>query len=381
VGVKVEVVEYGANQEDAIERLRESQQEPPRRDELEDGDIVVAVMATEIVWTDTVMATGQYQHQARVPYSPGMTYAGKVAYATEAAEAQGVRVGMRVAVASEGAGPRSLGRYQKWGGCASYAVAHHSHIRVFPEWWSYGEAASFAYGYETAYHCLVECGRVTAGETILINGATGGVGIPAVHLALMLGLTVIATTRSEKKVEFLKSLGVHHVVCLESLPEGLPFYKRVKELTGGRGVDVAYDGVGGDVITLGSIRSLRFAGRLLIVGWASTPNVAAGGGRRGSPNANKIPTNLIMMKSVRVIGCPAMIATKHDPTLAPRRKKAITEWLLQGKLPPPTISAAFPLSQVRQALLSRVHSGSQTGSTVCTLPPLPHPLWNGPSKL
>ena len=134
-------------------------------------------------------------------------------------------------------------------------------------------------------------------------------------------------------------------------------------------MDVVYDGVGGDDVTVESMHALRFGGRLLIVGWASTPNVARGGGQRGSPNANKIPTNLIMMKSLVVKGCPAMIATRFDPTLEPRRVEALTAWLLAGKLPPPVVSATFPLSEVKQAFRSRIASGSQVGSTV-VVPPL-----------
>jgi len=168
------VVEYGASQQDAIDRCVALQsQSPPTIDQVPDGAIVVAVKAAEIVWTDTVMATGQYQHQARLPYSPGMTYAGVVAFASPKALKQGVKVGDRVAIAGVcssdhmsyylvgiDAGPRSSGVYQTYGGCASYAIAPVSAIRQFPPNWSFLEASCFAYGYDTAYHALVECGKV-----------------------------------------------------------------------------------------------------------------------------------------------------------------------------------------------------------------------------
>jgi NADPH:quinone reductase len=232
----------------------------------------------------------------------------------------------------------------------------------------------FLPGYDTAYHCLVTCGQVAKGEWILVHGATGGVGIPAVRMAKLLGATVVATTRSAGKVDFLKKIGADHVVVVEDSPalllDGAPhqlpaWVKEVKELTPGkRGVDVVYDGVGSDPITVPSMRALQFGGRLLIVGWAATPNVARGAGQRGSPNVNKIPTNLIMMKSLRVIGCPAMIALRHNPELQSERVEKITEWVISGALPPPVVAETFPLSDVRGALMTRVASGSTAGSTV-----------------
>lgn len=361
-GQRAAVVEYGRDQLDAIDRCLVLQPMPaPVAADLQDGDVAVAVRATEIVWTDTVMMTGQYQHQARLPYAPGMTYAGDVVLTTPKAVAAGLSVGTKVAIAGWNAGPRSHGRYQQYGGCATYAIAPMSAVRRVPANWSYAECSCFAYGYDTAYHCLREVGQVKPGETVLVHGATGGVGIPAVQLARALGATVIAATRSATKVDFLKSLGAHHVVVL---PDKGGFAKEVKGLTGGKGADVVYDGVGGDAITVESMRALRFGGRLLIVGWAATPNVAKGAGQRGSANANRIPTNLIMMKSLRVLGCPAMIAAKADPSIATRRVAELTQWILEGKLPPPIVGETFPLADVKTALKRRVASGSTVGSTV-----------------
>jgi len=132
----------------------------------------------------------------------------------------------------------------------------------------------------------------------------------------MLGLTVFATTRSAQKVEFLRGIGVHHVIETNAT-----FHEQIKSLTQGKGVDVVYDGVGGDQVTVESMRALRFGGKLLIVGWAATPNVAPGKGQRKTSAPNRIPTNLVMMKGLQVIGCPAMIAAAHDKDLIPRRVK------------------------------------------------------------
>ena len=365
-GQRAAVTEFGRDQQDAIDRCLVVQPQPaPTPTDLRDGDVAIAVRATELVWTDTVMMTGQYQHQPRLPYAPGMTYAGDVVLTTPNAEAAGLTVGTKVAIAGTDAGPRSHGRYQAYGGCATYAVSPISCVRRVPAAWSYAECACFAYGYDTAYHCLREIGKIQPGETVLVQGATGGVGIPAVQMARALGATVIAVTRSATKVEFLKTLGAHHVVVL---PEKGGFAKQVKALTPkGRGVDAVYDGVGGDAITVESMRALRFGGRLLIVGWAATPNVAKGAGQRGSPNANRIPTNLIMMKSLRVLGCPAMIAARVDPSVATRRVAELTQWILAGKLPPPIVGESFPFADVKTALKRRVASGSTVGSTVVLL--------------
>merc|ERR1739844_308386 len=126
--------------------------------------------AAEVVWTDTVMATGQYQHQPRLPYTPGFTYSGIVVWVSEEADRNGISVTQRVAIAGN-CGPRSLGAHQQWGGCASYAVAPWKAVRPLPPAWSFDEAACFAYGYDTAHYVLVESGRLSSGEVILIQGA------------------------------------------------------------------------------------------------------------------------------------------------------------------------------------------------------------------
>lgn len=391
VGAVLLVESFGSSQIDGIDRCRFAPLPLPellqRASTLKPGDIVVQVRASEVVWTDTVMVTGQYQHRPRLPYTPGMTYSGVVLQVTPDADGTSqVKVGDRVAIAGWDAGARSLGRYQSFGGLASYAVAPSSAVRRIPSTWSFAEASCFAYGYDTAYHCLVEVGKCKAGESILIHGATGGVGIPAVRIAKLLGLRVLVTTRDESKIDFLKSIGVDECIVLPkaapilaaaapgtaaTLPPAAKkqrgFSVEVKRLTGGKGVDVVYDGVGGAAITVESMHALRFGGRLLIVGWASTPNVAAAGGKGGSVRPNLIPTNLIMMKSLVIMGAPAMIAAKMDPSVSTRRVKQLEQWFEQGALPPPIVAQTFPLSRAKDALRSRVASGSSVGSTVVTI--------------
>src|SRR4029078_714826 len=134
-------------------------------------------------------------------------------------------------------------------------------------------------------------------------------GLAAVHVAKLLGATVIATGRSVQKLAVVAAQGADHVVSCKPL-DGSPgvraFRDEVKALTGGRGVDVVYDGVGGD-ISLESLRCVRFGARYLIVGWAATP--VAG---RGTTPPNQLPTNLILIKGLDVLGCPTVIATVND---------------------------------------------------------------------
>jgi len=143
-----------------------------------------------------------------------------------------------------------------------------------------------------------------AGETVLIHGASGATGLAAVHIAKLLGATVIATGRFNDKLTIVKEQGADYVINCKPI-EGergvRKFRDEVKALTDGRGVNVVYDGVGGD-ISLESMRCVSFGARFLIVGWASTPFVAKGKGQRGAPNANMLPTNLIMIKGLKVLG-------------------------------------------------------------------------------
>src|SRR5258708_7006904 len=160
---------------------------------------------------------------------------------------------------------------------------------------SFDQAASLLSSYETAYHCLITRGRLRAGETVLIHGASGSTGLAAVHLAKLLGATVIATGRSADKLAAVAAEGADHVIAMPSLDDEAgqkALREQVRALTGGRGVEVVYDGVGGP-ISAASLRCVRFGARYLIVGWAATPGVARGKGLRGAPNANQLPTNLI----------------------------------------------------------------------------------------
>ncbi len=354
-GQRVVVKEFGETPLEAIDQcLSLEEQAAPDVSTLDARDVVVAIKAASVGWVDLLMTSGQYQHLLKPPYCPGLEYAGEVAWVGPAAA--GVKVGDRVLVDPFLAGPRSLGAYQAWGGFATYGVAPVEAIRPVPGALSFDQACNLMGNYETAWHCLVARGRLKAGETVLIHGASGSTGMAAVQIARLLGATVIATGRSEEKNKRVKDAGAHHVVSSVG-----SFKDAVKALTNGDGVDVVYDGVGGD-ISVETLRCVKFGARFLIVGWAATPFVAKGKGGRGAPNANQLPTNLILMKGLDVLGCPTAISTVMDPSIRDARLKEIWKWAQDGKISP-TVSHTFPLSEFKEAMRAKWR-GDITGGCV-----------------
>jgi NADPH2:quinone reductase len=346
-GHRVIVSELGETPLDAIEKHTSLvPMDAPDPHAIQPHEVLVAIKSASVGWVDLIMTSGQYQHMAKPPYTPGLESAGVVLHkGRDVGDA--IALGDGVIVDGFTAGPRSLGPYQSQGGFASYVVVPASAVHRIPGTLDFDQACNLLGNYETAYHCLVARGRVQAGETVLIHGASGSTGLAAVQLAKMLGATVIATGRSEAKLAVVKEHGADHVIAVG---EG-GFKDRVKELTGGRGVDVVYDGVGGD-ISVESLRCVAFGARFLIVGWAATPFVAAGRGQRGAPNANVLPTNLVMMKGLDVLGCPTVISTVVRPEIRPPRLAQILAWAAEGKIKP-YVSHRFALADYREAMKAK----------------------------
>ena len=354
-GQRVRISEFAENPLEGVEKnITIEEQSPPNPSTLKARDVIIAVKSSAVGWVDLLMTSGQYQHMPPLPYTPGLEYSGEIAWTGSDVDPNQTKVGDRVLVDGFVAGPRSPGDYQQYGGFASYAVAPAEAIRTIPDGFSYDQACNLLGSYETAYHCLIACGQLQAGETVLIHGASGATGLAAVHIAKIIGATVIATGRSDEKLNIVKEQGADHVINCRA-PEGEKgvsrFRDEVKALTNGRGVDVVYDGVGGD-ISLESMRCVTFGARFLVVGWASTPFVAKGKGQRGAPNANMLPTNLIMMKGLKVLGCPTVISTQHDASIRPERLQKIMEWVESGLLVP-YISHTFPLTNIKEALKAK----------------------------
>ena len=348
---RVIVSAFAESPADAIEKaLSLEKQIPPNPADLGPKDVIVEIKSASVGWVDLLMTSGQYQHMPAPPYCPGLEYSGVVAWVGSEVDSTVTAVGARVMIDGFLAGPRSYGDYQQSGGFANFAVVPANAVRAIPGEFSFDQACNFLGNYETAYHCLIACGQLQAGETVLIHGASGSTGLAAVHLAKLVGATVIATGRSEEKLKIVKEQGADHVINSRGSEDNpvARFRDEVKALTDGKGVDVVYDGVGGP-ISLESMRCVKFGARFLIVGWAATPNVAKGKGQRGAPNANMLPTNLIMMKGLRVLGCPTIISTKHDPSIRPKRLAAITQWAEEGKIHP-YVSHTFPLADFKEAM-------------------------------
>lgn len=353
------VSELGENPLEAVERFMTLEpMPPPDPATLGPRDVIVSVASAAVGWVDLIMASGQYQHVPEPPYTPGLEYAGTVAWAGPEA---GIDVGERVLVDGFLSGPRSHGAYRRHGGFASYGVAPAEAVHRIPGELSFDEACNLLGSYETAYHCLITRGKIAAGETVLVLGASGATGLAAVHLAKLRGARVIAVGRSDDKLAVVAAQGADHVINTRGA-----WRDEVKALTDGRGVDVVYDGVGGE-LSVESLRCVRFGARFLIVGWASTPFVAKGRGQRGAPNANQLPTNLIMMKGLDVLGCPMVISTVNDPSLRPPRLAQILAWAAAGQVRP-HVSHVFPLAEFKAALLAK-WNGAVIGG--CALHPAP----------
>lgn len=367
-GLRVVVSEFAEDPAEAIEKnVSLVEMTAPEVRSLGPKDVLIAVRSAQVGWVDLLMTSGQYQHMPSPPYTPGLEYAGVVVGCGSEISPEALSVGTAVYVDGLLAGPRSVGAYQAWGGFASYAVAPIEAVRRVPTGFGFDEACSLLGSYETAYHCLVACGKLQAGETVLIHGASGSTGLAAVQIAKLLGATVIATGRSDEKLAVVKAQGADHVLNIGNA-DGTSGVRRfrdeVKALTGGVGVAVVYDGVGGD-ISVESLRCLQFGGRFLIVGWAATPNVAKGKGQRGAPNVNQLPTNLIMMKGLSVLGCPTVISTLQNPAIRAPRLSQILAWVEQGKIRP-YISHRFPIADFKDALRAK-WQGKVIGSCVLHL--------------
>lgn len=349
-GRRVLLTEYGEDPVEAVERfLVVEDQVRPDVDGLGAHDVLVAVRSASVGWVDLIMASGQYQHMASLPYTPGLEYSGEV----EAVGAEVTRFAPGDRVISDGfvTGPRTRGAYQQQGGFATWAVAPEHGLRPLPARLDFDQGCNLLGSYETAWHCLIGRGRLAAGETVLIHGASGATGLAAVHVARRVGARVIATGRSLDKLAIVQQQGADEVVCTAG-EDGLERMRdEVRALTDGKGVDVVYDGVGGE-ISAASLRCVRFGARFLIVGWAATPSVADGKGRRGAPRANVLPTNLIMMKGLDVLGCPTVIATQHDPSIRVERLRQLLGWVEEGSLVP-LVTGVYGIEQVREAMMAR----------------------------
>jgi NADPH2:quinone reductase len=297
---------------------------PPERLRLESfasaplapGHVRVAVHAAGINFPDILMAAGEYQLKPELPFTPGVEAAGEV---TEIADGvAGIAIGDRVIVR------------MRYGGYAGEAVAMAGQLTPLPSNFDYAEGATFLAAHGTAHHALVDRGELQPGEVLLVHGAGGGVGLAAVEIGKQLGATVIAAASSEQKLAVAQARGADHLV----LYPREPFRDAVKRITDGRGADVVFDPVGGEVFE-NSLRCIGWGARILVIGFTGGIGLAR--------------TNLLLIKGASVLGVRAGEAARRKPALGEERIKALLQWAEAGKIRP-HISHRLPLEDFAKAM-------------------------------
>jgi NADPH2:quinone reductase len=283
---------------------------------LKPGETRVAIHAAGINFPDILMAAGEYQLKPELPFTPGMEAAGEV-----------IEVG--VAIEGVSAGDRVIVK-MRHGAYADEAVVTPSQTIPLPRAFDYAEGATFLAAHGTAYHALIDRGQLAPSEVLLVHGAGGGVGLAAVEMGKMLGATVIAAASSEEKLAVAQAKGADHLV----LYGREPFRDAVKRITEGRGADVVFDPVGGEVFE-DSMRCIAWGARLLVIGFTGGIGLAR--------------TNLLLIKGASVLGVRAGEAVRRNPALAEVRIAKLLEWAVAGKIRP-HISHRMPLEDVAQAM-------------------------------
>src|SRR6202521_854316 len=216
------------------------------------------------------------------------------------------------------------------GAYADEAVVTPSQLAPLPPTFDYAEGATFLAAHGTAYHALIDRGQLQSGEVLLVHGAGGGVGLAAVEMGKFLGATVIAAASSEEKLAVARARGADHLV----LYGREPFHDAVKRITDGRGADVVFDPVGGEIFE-NSRRCIAWGARVLVIGFAGGIGLAR--------------TNLVLIKGASVLGVRAGEAARRNPVLGEVRIKALLAWAEAGKIRP-HISPRLPIEDFAQAM-------------------------------
>jgi len=286
------------------------------------------VRACGLNFADSLMIEGKYQVKPALPFSPGMECAGEIA-----------EIGTDVS--GLGRGQRVMAFTRAGGSYAEEVVVKAASVWPIPDNMDFITAAGFPVVYGTSHYALTYRGSLKDGETLLVTGAAGGVGLTAVEIGKQLGARVIGAAGSADKCAVAREYGADETIdyTRESIRD------RVREMTEGKGADVVYDPVGGDAFDQ-ALRAVNWEGRMLVVGFAA--------GR-----VQNVPANLILVKNVSVIGVVWGAQSERNPALVSAGIAEMLRWWRAGKLRP-KIAATFPLEQAKQALqalLSRRHAG------------------------
>jgi NADPH:quinone reductase len=283
----------------------------------DEGQVVVSVKACGVNFPDTLIVQGKYQFKPAFPFSPGGEVAGVVS-----------AVGDGVTSAKVG---DAVIAFTGWGGFAEEVKCDATQLIPLPAGTPFPLAASFVMTYGTSYHALKDRANLKAGETLLVLGAAGGVGLAACELGAAMGARVIAAASSDEKLAVCRAHGASETInyATEDLREG------VKRIASARGVDVVYDPVGG-VYSEPAFRSLGWRGRHLVVGFANG-------------DIPKLPLNLTLLKGASLVGVFFGAFVRGEPEGAAQNMRDLMGLLMSGKLRP-LISKTYPLSQAADAL-------------------------------
>ena len=297
------------------------------------GQVRVGVAAAAVNFADTLMIAGTYQERPDHPFTPGLELAGTVAEIGDG-------------VSSVAAGDRVMA-VVPYGAFAEQVVAPEANVFRIPEAMDFETAAAFPVAYGTSHVALTERCPLAAGETLLVHGASGGVGLTAVEIGKILGATVIAAAGSAEKLAVAKSHGADHLIDYshEDVVE------RVRAATDGRGADLHFDPVGGSAFSA-SMRCVPWRGRILIIGFASG-------------QVPKIPANILLVKEIAVFGFYWGAYRQHAPEIVRRSFAELLDWYQAGRLRP-HISHRFPLDQAAAAL-DTVLARKSSGKVVITI--------------
>jgi NADPH2:quinone reductase len=281
--------------------------------------LLVEVKAAAVNFPDALMVQGLYQVKPPLPFTPGAEISGIVK--TVGAEVKHYKAGDRIIALTS------------TGGFAEECIVESAKAMPLPTGMDFETGAALVLTYCTSLHGLKDCGHLKAGETLVVLGAAGGVGISAIEIGKAMGARVIAAASSDDKLALCRKVGADETVnySTENLKD------RINELTGGKGADVVYDPVGGPY-TEPAVRALAWRGRLLIIGFAAG-------------EIPKIPLNLALLKERSLIGVYWGDSTKHDPTGHLANLHQLHEWFATGRIRP-VVSERFPLSAAKDAIAS-----------------------------
>ncbi|MGF1616212.1 MAG: NADPH:quinone oxidoreductase family protein [Acidimicrobiia bacterium] len=280
------------------------------------GMALIRVKAAAVNFADSLVVAGQYQTKPDLPFAPGSELAGEVA---DTGGIDGLEPGARVA------------GFVGFGAMAELALVPANSLLHLSAETSFEEGASIPVAYGTSYHALVDRAQLQPGETLLVLGASGGVGVAAVQIGKRLGATVLAAVSSDEKEKLALRNGADHVIRYDRTP----LRDGISEFTGGAGVDVVYDPVGGPA-TEQALRSTKWDGRLLVIGFAAG-------------EIPSIPLNLPLVKGNSIVGVFWGRHLSEDPAGEAANFRTIMQWVGDGTLRP-VVSETFPLDRGADAI-------------------------------